>query len=114
MTEGLRPLPGPYEILDLADGESKDLIIRAWERGSIVIHPRYPGAPAEKTIPVLRAHLTEAAKEYPPMYYDITSKTLTAQLLPLLAGVGWERYVYRVTKHGVAPRARFTLERIPV
>lgn len=114
MAEELRRLPGPYEILDLADGGSVRLKVVSYERGSIIIHPRYPGAPAEKEIPVLRVHLPPDVKPYPPMYYDITSKTLQAQFLPLLMERGFERYEYVITKHGVAPRARFTLERLPI
>ena len=109
-----RPLVGPYEIFELADGQSFDLEPTSWERGTIVIHPRYPGAPAEKVISVLRLHLRTGSKPYPPMYYDVTAKTLIAQLMPLLSYPDFVEYRYRVTKHGVAPRARFTLERLPV
>lgn len=112
MAEELRRLPGPYELLDLVDRGSVRLRIVSSERGSIIIHPRYPGAPPEKEIPVLRVHLAPGVKPYPPMYYDITSKTLTAQMLPLLMERGFENYEYVVTKYGVAPRARFTLERV--
>ena len=114
MAEVLRHLPGPYEILDLADRESVRLRVVSWEQGSIVIHPRWAGAPAEKEIPTLRLHLAAGVKPYPPMYYDVTSKTLQAQLLPMLMERGFERYEYVITKFGVAPRARFTLERVPI
>jgi len=114
MAEELRRLPGPYEILELRDGETAILQIVSWERGSIVIHPRYPGAPPEKEIPVLRVHVPETVKPYPPRYYDITAKTLQAQLLPLLTEPGYENYEYVITAHGVAPRKRFTLERRPL
>lgn len=114
MSEELRPLVGPYEILDLPDGGSVTLRPVSWERGTIVIHPKWPGAPAEKVIPVLRVHLAAGTKPYPPMYYDVTSKTLQAQLWPLLLERGFEDYAYIVTKHGVAPKARFTLERVPL
>jgi len=110
----LRPLIGPYEILDLPDRGVARLRIVAWEQGTMVITPKYPGAPSEKEIPVLRAHLASGVKPYPPMYYDITSKTLQAQLVPLLMERGYERYEYVITKYGVAPRARFTLERVPL
>lgn len=106
-----RRIPGPYEMLDLGDNERVALKIRSFERGTMIIHPKYPGAPAEKEIGVLRVHLQEGVKPYPPMYYDITSKTLTAQLLPFLLEPGFERYTFTVTKHGVGPRARFTLLR---
>jgi len=35
-------------------------------------------------------------------------------MLPLLLEPGFDRYEYVVTKYGVAPRARFTLERVPL
>lgn len=114
MAEELRRLPGPYEILDLGDGETARLRVVSWERGTIVIHPKWPGAPPEKEIVVLRTHLAAGVKPYPPLYYDITSKTLQAQLLPMLMERGFERYWYVITKHGVPPRARFTLERRPI
>ncbi|MBW2672505.1 MAG: hypothetical protein JRD89_03695 [Deltaproteobacteria bacterium] len=113
MAEELRRLPGPYEILELGDRESRSLKIVGWERGTMEIHPRWPGAPERKEIPVLRVHVTEATKPYPPRYYDITSKTLQAQLLPLLSERGYEKWTYRVTAYGEAPRKRFTLERLP-
>jgi len=109
----LRRLIGPYEILDLRDREKIVLKIKAWEQGTILIHPRYLGAPEEKEIPALRVHLKEGVKPLPPNYYDITSKTLQAQLLPMLADRGFEIYDYEITKYGEAPRARFTVARIP-
>jgi len=110
----LRPLVGPFEILDLADRGSVRLRVVSWERGTMTIKPRYPGAPAEKEIEVLRVHLAEGVKPYPPSYWDITSKTLEAQMLPLLLERDFPRYEYVITKYGVAPRARFTVERVPL
>jgi len=110
----LRELMKPYEILDLADRGSVSLKIVSYERGTMLIHPTYSGAPTEKEIVALRLHLAPGVKPYPPMYYDITSTTLQAQLLPLLYEREFERYEYVITKYGVAPRARFTVERIPV
>jgi len=114
LAEELRPLQGPYELLDLPDRGSVRLRVTFWERGTILIHPRYAGAPSEKRVDALRVHVAPGVKEYPPMYYDVTSKTLMAQLLPLLMERGQELYEYRVTKYGVAPMARFTLERVPL
>jgi len=114
LAEVLRRLQGPIELLDLADRGSVRLRVTYWERGSLEIHPRYEGAPASKEVEALRVHLAPGVKEYPPMYYDITSKTLMAQLLPLLLERGYERYTFVITKYGVAPRARFTLEAVPL
>jgi len=108
-----RVLLGPYEILDLPDGGSVDIHPVSFEMGTMTISPRYPGAPASKEIIALRIHVREGTKSYPPMYYDVTSQTLIAQLMPGLEEQGFENYVYRVTKYGVAPKARFTLARIP-
>lgn len=114
MAENLRQLQGPYELLDLPDRGAARLRVTWWERGSIVIKPRYEGAPSEKTVEALRVHLAPGSKEYPPMYYDVTSKTLMAQLMPVLMEKGFDRYEFVVTKYGVAPRARFTLEAVPL
>lgn len=113
MAEELRRLTGPYELLDLPDRGEVTLDVTSWERGSMTIKPRYAGAPAEKIIPVLRVHVTAETKAYPPHYYDITSKTLIAQALPMLMAPDFRDYLYRIVKFGVAPRARFTLERVP-
>jgi len=109
----LRELLGPFELLDLGDREHVVLRIVSSELGSMVIHPKWPGAPSEKRIPVLRVHLAEGVKPYPPMYFDITSKTLIAQLQPFLLERDFERYDFTITKFGVPPRARFTLARQP-
>jgi len=114
MAAELRRLPGPYEILDLPDRGSVTLRVRSYERGLMTIHPRYEGGPEEKEIPVLRLHLQEGVKPYPPAYYDVTSKTLQSQLIPMLAATGFDVYEYVITKFGEAPRARFTVERRPI
>jgi len=80
----------------------------------MLIHPRYPGAPEEKEIESLRLHLAPGVKALPPNYYDLTSKTLQSQMLPMLLERGFERYEYVITKYGVAPKARFTVERRPL
>jgi len=110
----LRRLPGPYEVLDLPDRGSITLRLVTWERGTMLIHPRQLGAPAEKEIESLRLHLAPGVKALPPNYFDLTSKTLQAQMLPMLMERGFERYEYVITKYGVAPKARFTVERRPL
>jgi hypothetical protein len=108
-----RVLIPPYELLDLPDGGAVALDIVKWETGTMIIHPKYAGAPAEKEIDALRVYVREGTKPYPPMYHDITSKTLMAQMIPMLEERGFDAYIYRVVKYGVAPKARFTVERHP-
>lgn len=101
-------LPGPYEILELDDGGILTTRVVNWQVGKVEIHPSYK--PEGKMIYALRIDVPEQDKEYFPFYWDITSQTLLAQLVPHLEQPGFERKTYRITKHGVAPRARFSLE----
>jgi len=114
MTTEVGRLPGPYEILDLADGASESFIPVKYERGTMVISPRWRGAPAEKEIPMLRVHVRTEDKPFFPHYWDITSKTAQAQLLPMLMDPRARDYLITITKYGVAPRARFTVARAPM
>lgn len=103
----MEKLPGPYEILELEDEGTLTTKIENWQAGEVEIHPAYK--PEGKFITALRIHVPKTDKDYFPFYWDITSQTLVAQLLPYLEQPGWGQRTYTITKHGVAPRARFTL-----
>lgn len=100
-------LAGPFEILELEDGETLTTKILRWEIGEVTIHPAYQ--PGGKDIIGLRVHVPEDQKEFFPYYWDITGQTLVAQLVPYLRQPGFDTKTYTITKHGVAPRARFSL-----
>lgn len=102
-------LEGPYEILELGDGQTVDLSISGYQIGNIVIHPRYPGAPERKTIMALRLLLRPGIKPVGVQYYDVTSQTLIAQLKPYLDILSRTGGKFRITAYGVAPRKRFTV-----
>jgi len=108
----LQVLPGPFEILELGDRGTKELVVTGWSLGRMTIHPRY-GAGA-KDIVVLRVTVPENIKPLYPDYYDITSQTLLAQILPVLEAGGYEDKSFRITKYGTGPSARFGLEIHPV
>lgn len=101
-------LAGPFEILELGDGETLSVRVEKWEVGEVEIHPAYK--PEGKWITALRIHVPRDQKEFFPWYWDVTSQTLVAQVVPFLEQPGFERRTFRITKHGVAPRARFSLE----
>jgi hypothetical protein len=101
-------LPGPYEIFDVGDGESVELRIKRYDQGEMIILPK--GATVGKRIQVLRLHLETPIRPGAMPYLDVTSKTLQAQLGPLIAAPQSPYNVYKITKHGVAPSARFTVE----
>jgi inactivated superfamily I helicase len=99
------------EILELEDGESIRLRVTDWERGELEIQPR--DGSARKVVPTLRLRVPPADKPIGPPYWDTTSKTLTQQLLPFLRQPGYAGLIFTITKHGVAPTARFSLSVSP-
>jgi len=110
LSEKVGLLPEPFEILELRDGEMVKLSTTRFELGRMVIKPRYPGAPAEKEIQVLRLHLSAGVKAAGPPFWDVTSQTLIAQLKPHLGDLVKTGREFKITAHGEAPRKRFTLE----
>lgn len=104
----MEPLEGPYEIFELTDGESFTCKISSFQVGQVEIHPAYQ--PAGKMITALRIDLPIDYKPLFPFYFDITSQTLIAQLLPFLEAPGFAQKLYKITKYGVAPKARFSLQ----
>lgn len=101
-------LAGPYEIFELTDGETRQLRITKWMTGNVTIYP--PHKPTGKVVTALRVHVPSDTKDFFPYYWDITGKTLVAQMVPYLEQPGYQDKVFVVTKHGIAPKARFTLE----
>ena len=99
------------EILELADGESKQITVVNWELGEMIITPRAGGGP--KRIRALRLFVPPADKTLGPAYWDVTGQTLIVQLLPFLDIIGFRQARFVITKHGVAPTARFTLQVLP-
>lgn len=101
-------MAGPFEILEMGDEETKDFKVLKWEVGETKIHPAYK--PEGKWIKSLRLFIPEDTKDYFPFYWDVTSQTLIAQLVPMLEVMDLTSKVFRVTKHGLGPRARFSVE----
>lgn len=102
-------LEGPYEILEMKDGEEVTLKITSWQEGYMYITPRFPESNGEKRIPVLRVLVTPETKETLPPYWDVTSKHLIAGLKAYLTRPGYRDKTFRIRKIGVRPTARFTL-----
>jgi hypothetical protein len=101
-------LPSPYEVVDLQDGESLKLHVLSFEKGEITINPKH--TPGEKVVQAIRLHVPQADKPHYPFYWDSTSKTLVAQLEPLLPSIIQNKRLVTITKRGIAPKARFTVE----
>lgn len=103
-----KELPGPYEILELSDGESKTLTILKYQEGTITIHPRYLPAGTAKVVRALRVYVPRSEKPTGTDYWDITSQTLVYTLLPFLRSKIPRRI--KITAHGYAPKKRYSLE----
>jgi len=108
MPEEVKELAGPYEIFELTDGEVRSLRVVKWETGNVTIYP--PHKPGGKVVTALRVHVPKETKDFFPYYWDITGKTLVAQMVPYLGLAGYQDRVFVITKYGIAPKARFTLE----
>lgn len=107
----LKIFESPFEILELEDRGVMDLEVVKWELGKTVIKTAI--VPEGKEIKALRVWVPKEKKPIGVDWWDITSQTLIAQLLPYLEKKAYREYIYRITKFGVAPKARFTLEVTP-
>src|ERR1700722_4103184 len=103
-TSLLDALSEPFEYVDLAHSMSMTIQVTAFEDGSGLIHPSNPSpkhvrqhmdqnglteppppnTPIGVQVPVLRLFGIRLDKSSPSPYWDISSRTLQAQLLPLL------------------------------
>lgn len=99
----------PFEFWDQDPGETRVFRVEKWEEGQTDIVPRNIPNARPKRIQVLRLHLPLGIKPTLPYYWDITSKTLIAGLLPVLRRPDYGDYEFTVTKFGTPPRARFSL-----
>jgi len=103
----LKPLPGPYEILESLNREEVYLRVLDWEWGWVDIRPRWPGAPEVKRVAALRIHVGPGGKPFFPWYFDLTSRRLTAGVAPVLAEVRARKAYLRIKKYGERPKAWF-------
>ncbi len=104
-------LAGPFEILDLQDGEVAQFRVLRVETGDVPITPTRTRV--TEIVPATRLHLPPGAKRTGLPYWDVTSKTLQAQLAGVDAGGGLVGRTVRITAFGVQPRKRFQLEVLP-
>jgi hypothetical protein len=130
MADGVRELPEPIELLDLDHGNAISLAIDRFEMGQTLIHPTQitprhvrlhmiqnnltappaTGTPISVMIPVLRVFGTRLDKPSPLHYWDISSKTLQADLLPRLIANQGGVLTVTLTANGYKPTKRYSVE----
>jgi len=103
----LEELPAPYEIYEFVPGVPAYFEVTDYKIGRIAIHPRWPGAPEEKTIVAIRLYVTPKCKPTSPPYYDITPARLVYALAPILASGKWRGYWLRIVRDIPGPKAHF-------
>ena len=125
-------LPEPLEFIDLAPGTSMTIVVTGWQDGSAVIHPgtvtsRHisihmqqnglsepptAGTPIRNEVPVLRLIGKRVDETSIASYFDISSKTLRADLLArLTAGLALPATI-QLTANGQRPRKRYSVEMV--
>ena len=123
-------LPEPLEFIDLAPGTSMTIVVTGWQDGSAVIHPTTvtsrhisihmqqqnlsappaPGTPIRNEVPVLRLIGKRVDETSNASYFDISSKTLRADLLARLTGGLALPVTIQLTANGQRPRKRYSVE----
>jgi len=114
MFEAAKELVGPYEILELAAGETIILRPVSYETGRFTFHPRWMAPGGLKTVLAVRIHVRPEDKPTFPHYYDVTAATLVPQVLALLTAGIPEGYGVRIRAVGTAPEKRFEVGLVPV
>lgn len=123
-------LSGPYEFLDLSDGASATIQVNSALEGEATIFPVAPtarhvaqhmaqnglstappaGNPIGVKIQIVRLFGTRLDRPGPEKYWDVSSRTLNADLLArFAAGVSFP-ITFRFTAHGVRPTKRYSVE----
>jgi len=131
MFEFIKLLQPPFAPLDIPPCVTVTLTPLSFEIGRMVIHPRFPGAPAEKEVEVVRIfvpikekiEMLEKIGELPPgvgatypelvaavpAYWDIAQRRLYPALLRTLQAPGWEGVKFELHKIGHPPKAFFSI-----
>lgn len=123
-------LPEPLEFVDLHPGTSMTIFVSGYQDGSAVIHPgtvtsRHisihmqqnnlsapppAGTPIRNEVPVLRLFGQRTDETSNASYFDISSKTLRADLLARLTAGMSLPVTIRLTANGQRPRKRYSVE----
>lgn len=118
------------ELLDLEHQNAITLSLTGYQQGVTTIHPKNPGprqiriymqqngltvppvagTPISIQIPVLRVFGVRVDKPSPTKYWDITSLTLQADLLPRLMAYNGGTLNVTISANGYKPTKRYSIE----
>ena len=123
-------LPEPYEFVDLSHLTSMMLQVTSWLDGSVIIHPRnptprhvrimmdqraltappLPGEPISVEVPAIRLIGVRTDEPSSARYWDVSSKTLRADLLARFGSTQTFPMTLKLTANGHAPKKRYSVE----
>ena len=123
-------LPEPYEFVDVDAGHAFQITVTHYLDGSVVIHPRnpsarqirimmdqrqmpappVPGEPISIEVPALRLYGRRLDEPSAAPYWDVSSKTLRADLLARFTSGLLLPATLTLTANGVRPRKRYSVE----
>jgi hypothetical protein len=101
-------LSGPYEVLDLEDGQAVVITVLRIEANEVVVHSG--NGDGVKVVTALRLHLTQSSFPGRLPYLDITNQRLKAMLEGKLKNIPLGGQMIKITKFGGAPKAVFSVE----
>jgi len=108
--KALPTLPEPVETFDLVTNEKIVLKVVKWGLFQHLIHPRWPGAPAEKLTISLRLWMAPGYESPRAPYLDLHQGHLISILYPFLQKPDYKDFEIIITKRGAAPKAYFEVE----
>lgn len=123
-------LPEPLEFIDLAPGTSMTIAVTGFQDGTAIIHPTTvtsrhisihmqqqqltapppAGTPIKNEVPVLRLIGKRVDETSNASYFDISSKTLRADLLARFTTGLPLPVTIQLTANGQRPRKRYSVE----
>ena len=112
--ESMPELEPPFEIFEFKAGEPAFFKVINYKIGRMNISPRWPGAPASKTIEAVRLFVDPETKKYYPPYWDITPRRLVYQLAGMLAqGIPDNMYL-KIERDVPGPKAHFSVQWVAI
>jgi len=105
----LETLQGPYEFLELVDGQPKTFHPTRWELGKAQTRPPWKPEGTLVWNEIIRLHLPRTEKPLFPHYFDFGAKTLVPQLKAVLPQANIQGVGITITAVGSGPKKRFSV-----
>lgn len=102
-------LEGPYEFLEVVEGQPRTFNPISWELGRAQTQPPWKPPGTLIWYEVLRIHLPTTEKPLYPYYYDLGQKTLVPQLKALLPQASIQGVGITIAAVGIGPKKRFSV-----